>query len=446
MDNMSYMLVMATTDTIVAKPTARHPHPIDAPEGLLPARLQGRIIRHREAGKRYGEDVVDRLLEFLNVGDDIAYKAFLEIRKPRGFGWRHFERALNEGLPADAPEAVQELFAQAELVPDWVDWDQLRRGAIAYWRPGPIVILALVSSIARGFASYAPMKPTIFTGRLIDENRVGRRMVETLRFIGGATAPDAMRRDRDGWKLTMRLRMIHQSVRYGCSHSEAWDWEDWGLPINGTDNMIPPAEFSAGLAEMLERAGVEWSDTEREDITSLWRYIAYVLGAPDELLQHAMSSAGAALRYNKAFYAMDHPPDDTNRLMLHSLMDYFAKHGIGYDPLPDLVTRVLTDEQRKGLIYGLMYAWSPEHIRYEMKIPRNAFRHTVKVVKPVMRLRQRFAKRSPEDDAQACARMLRDFSVVTDYGKDEAPLADPEEIAADIKSRADKLRAIFGRN
>ena len=36
-------------------------------------------------------------------------------------------------------------------------------------------------------------------------------MVETLRYIGGSTAPDAMRRDRDGWKLTMHLRMIHLS-------------------------------------------------------------------------------------------------------------------------------------------------------------------------------------------------------------------------------------------
>jgi len=230
-------------------PDTAHRKPIDAPDDLLPARLQGRVIRYRETSKRYGEDVVDRLLEFLNAGDEIAYKAFLEIRNPHGFGWRQFERALNEGLPDDAPEAVNALFAQAEHVPGWVDWQQLHRGAIAYWRPGPIVILALTSSIARGFASYAPMKPTIFTGRLIDDAKVGRRMVETLRYIGGATAPEAMRRDRDGWKLTMRLRMIHQSVRYGCTHSEAWDWEDWGLPINGTDNMIPPIEFSVGLAE-----------------------------------------------------------------------------------------------------------------------------------------------------------------------------------------------------
>lgn len=412
----------------------------------MPAHLQGHVIRRREASKRYGEDVVDRLLEYMNVGDEVAYRAYLEIRNPRGFGWREFERALHGGLPDDAPPTVRELFAQAERVPEWVDWEQLRRGAIAYWRPGPIVILALVSSIARGFASYAPMKPTIFTGRLIDDQKVGRRMVETLRYIGGATSPDAMRRNADGWRLTMRLRMIHQSVRYGCTQSEAWDWQDWGLPVNGTDTMIPPAEFSMGLAEMLQKSGVEWTDAEREDITAMWRYIAYVLGAPEDLLLHGMANADSALRHDMAYYAMDHPPDDTNRLMLHSLMDYFAKHGIGYDPLPDLVNRLLSDDQRKALIYGLMYAWSPEHIRYEMQIPRNAYRHSVKVIRPLMRLRQRFEQRSPEADARACARMLADFGVVTDYGENEAPLADPDSIAADIKSRTDKLRNIFARS
>ena len=76
--------------------TTEHTHPLDAPVDLLPAHLQEPVIRYREANKRYGADVVDRILEYLNVGDEFAHRAFLEIRKPYGFGCRRFERALNE--------------------------------------------------------------------------------------------------------------------------------------------------------------------------------------------------------------------------------------------------------------------------------------------------------------------------------------------------------------
>lgn len=188
-----------------------------------------------------------------------------------------------------------------------------------------------------------------------------------------------------------------------------------------------------------------WSQSEREDIVALWRYIAYVLGAPDELLRHAMANAATALRYTKAFYAMDHPPDDTNRLMLRSLMEYASKNGLGYDPLPDWLSRRLSGDRRKALTYGFMYAWSPEHIRLSMEIPRNPYRYALKVIKPALVLRERFGKRSAEADERACMQMLENFAVVTRYGKDEAPLADPDEIASDIQTRTDRLRAIFSR-
>ena len=53
-----------------------------------------------------------------------------------------------------------------------------------------------------------------------------------------------------------------------------------------------------GLTEMLGKASAECSDAEREDITAMWRYIAYALGAPEELLEHGMANAAAALRYS----------------------------------------------------------------------------------------------------------------------------------------------------
>mgnify|MGYP001082352291 CR=1 FL=1 len=422
--------------------TAQRNVPLDAPPDLPHPRDLGRIVRYEETCRRYGPDLVAKLTEYVGVGDELAYELLLTIRERDGFGWPDLHHALEDGLPDDAPDTAKALFEQAEQVPDWVDWEQLRRGAIAFWRHGPIVMMALTSSLGRGFKAYAGMKPTIFTGRLIDEARVGRRLVETLRYIAAVTTPDAMRRDGDGWKFTVRLRMLHQSVRHGCSHAEAWDWKDWGLPVNATDNLTPELEFSVGLIDMLRQAGVEFDARERDDIVALWRYVGYVLGTPEEILP---TSEHDARRKLAIIDSLNHPPDDTNRMMLHSLVGYASLHGIGYDPFPDWVARWLTPERRKELVYGLMYAWSGEEIAAQMEIPRNPYRHTLRLIKPAMRLRARMTRRSPEADERACRRMLEEFKAVTDVDRGEAPLADPDEIANEIRKRRQRLRQIFSR-
>src|SRR3712207_8613811 len=58
-------------------------------------------------------------------------------------------------------------------------------------------------------------------------------------------------------------------------------------------------------------------------------------------------------------------------LMLHSLVDFAAREGIGYDPFPDAVARRLSPERRKALIYGFMHAWSGDDVARQMHIPRS---------------------------------------------------------------------------
>ena len=418
--------------------------PVGAPDDLPLGRDLGRVVNLEATCARYGEDLVTTFADGYCIGDELAYAVHRDIRERDGFGWAEFHRAVDAGIDAvdDPPESLRALLESAERVPDWVDWEQLRRGAIAFWRPGPIVPLALTSDIARGFKSYGSMKTTVFTGRFIDEKKVGRRLVETLRYIAAVTTPGAMRRERDGWKYTLRLRLLHASVRFGCSTSPEWDWDDWGLPVNDADSVGPPLEFSVGVVDLLAQAGIVLEDREVEDIVALWRYIGFVLGSPEYILMTDAADARTRLEITNA---LNHPPDDTNRMLLHSLVDFAAREGIGYEPFPDWLATRLTPARRKAVMYGLMYAWSGEEVSRQMGVPRTRHRHLLPAIRPLLRTRDLLAPGTERQDARACERMLADFAPLTTVAAGEEPLADPDEVVRDIVARRSVLNTLFGR-
>ena len=114
-----------------------------------------------------------------------------------------------------------------------VDHDQIHRGAVAFWRAGPLVPMVLAYSvIAVGFTGYAASRPVLFSGRMTNRDQVGQRLLESFRYIAKAYTPGGMQRFEDGFKHTARVRMIHATVRHVLSRSPEWDWEDWGTPIN----------------------------------------------------------------------------------------------------------------------------------------------------------------------------------------------------------------------
>src|SRR5882757_9592576 len=100
----------------------------------------GRVINADEAIARYGAATVQPLFDGMLTADDLALDVVDDFRAVRG-GPALYRRAIEEGIDAvpEAPESMRRLFAEMESVPDWVDWDQLRRGSIAYFRAGPLV-------------------------------------------------------------------------------------------------------------------------------------------------------------------------------------------------------------------------------------------------------------------------------------------------------------------
>jgi hypothetical protein len=168
-----------------------------------------------EARQKFGERA-DKFARFLYQTDPLAdalIAAFTEL--PAGKGYRMLQTALDQGIDAvaDAPPALQRLFAQLDDVPFWVDWDQLDLGGAVFLRSGLLgVVVLMLRCLPLSYCSPSGNKPLVFSGRLTE--RAARRLGETGRFVIATCQPGALKRFSEGFKITVKVRLMHAQVRF----------------------------------------------------------------------------------------------------------------------------------------------------------------------------------------------------------------------------------------
>ena len=224
--------------------------------------------------------------------------------------------------------SLADFFAHLDRVPDWVDFDQIHRGAVAFWRAGPLVPMVLAYSvIGVGFTDYAASRPVLFSGRMTSRDQVGQRLLESFRFIARAYTPGGMVRTADGFKHTARVRMIHATVRHTLSRSPDWDWLDWGIPINNFDSIDTQAgKFGVEVIDSLARSGVKLSARERADIFALTRYVGYVIGVPEDQLH---TDEESARRIHELHKLLEPGGDEGCRQIVRSIIDFSCEESLG---------------------------------------------------------------------------------------------------------------------
>ena len=422
----------------------------DVPDDLPSGLELGRIQHAEEALRRFDPDLVRLMGDHCLLADEVAYEAFLGFRdKDQNSGWRMFEQALEHGIESvdDPAPSLVALFDELDHIPDWVDHDQLERGAVAFWRAGPLVPMVLAYSvIAVGFTGYAASRPVLFSGRMTNRDQVGQRLLESFRFIAQAYTPGGMRRDQDGFKHTARVRMIHATVRHVLSRSPEWDWHDWGIPINSFDAMDTQAgQFGVEVVDSLATCGVNLSAREREDLFALTRYVGWVIGVPAEILHTDEEDA----RTKHAIHALlETPADDACRRIVKGVIDYGCEESLGgYDVLPPAIARFMTVDRRKKLSYGLLSAWQPPEIVDQLGIEPDGWRFVLPAAKPFIWTHDKLTRRfSPGKDAARAQKVLDEFEVAIAMNEgEEHPLAEPEQLAVDADKGTDAAMQLAGK-
>jgi hypothetical protein len=315
----------------------------------------------------------DALLEADPVADDAA--AWVREKAQSG-GRALFEEAVVRGPAAygPLPPQLRALFRQVDPVPIWAEPAKLRLGADTMLRAWPVGSWSLAGfALAGGYLAGATVKPLVMTGAL--SRMAYRRLAETTKFVLDVATSPGLLRDSEGFKTTVRVRIMHAQVRAALLGSGKWKTDEWGAPINQQDMLATVLQFSVAYALGVEALGLVLTDRERDALMHLWRYVGYVMGVRQELLPLTFVEARSVYRLVAMTQA---GPDDDSRALVQALLHVPREHRQGLR------------EQRRGEIEARFLAG---YIRYvlgdeagdELGVPDSAWKHAPGVVARAIR-------------------------------------------------------------
>ena len=205
---------------------------------------------------------------------------------------RLIEAAMNqEGEEAlrDAPDSLRKFFKDAETPPEWLDYAAFAPGVRMFHRNSQVILGAFVAGVLiEGFTTNIA-KSFFITGRVRDQGI--RRLGQNNRHMMEIFLPGGMYRHGDGWKLSVRIRIVHARLRYLLNNSEDWDAEAWGAPISAAHLGYAISAFSARLLLHMKTLGAEYNDEEYASFMAVWRYSGHLMGIPQTILFHDAEEA-----------------------------------------------------------------------------------------------------------------------------------------------------------
>ncbi|MGH8456079.1 MAG: oxygenase MpaB family protein [Stenotrophobium sp.] len=292
-------------------------HGADLKEGRRMAKSVGLLIRGdaeptparwQALGEalNHGDAVADRLVDWM-------YSAGMQAAHPV------FERALNHGIASvpDAPAPLREFFEVCEQRPAWLDEKLLQQGAEVFQQAGMSAYYVLRDlALMGGYQAAGFNRTLILTGAL--KGRASRRVAETMKWTNDVTAVGGMARYADGFKSTVRVRLVHAMIRRRVRGMPEWDAAAWGLPVNQADMAATYLGFSVVLLIGLRVMGMPVTREEGRAVMHLWCYACWLMGVDERWLRHD-EQGGRKLLFQLLLTQL--PPDESSRQLGHALMN-----------------------------------------------------------------------------------------------------------------------------
>ncbi len=246
--------------------------PTDYAAGYAEARLvDAEMARNYIVHTRVGDPAADAFIERIHeMPTDRALPLVTA-------GMDRDEEALRR-----APSFVREFFDPMDTPPDWVDQADFLPGVRMFHRNSPVVLASMLAgTLVEGFSTNIA-KSFFITGRLRDQGV--RRLKQNNRHMVEIFMPGGLEREGDGWKLSVRIRILHAQIRSLLANSDDWDEEAWGLPLSAAHLGFAIVAFSARLLKHMKNLGAVYTEQERAGFMAVWRYTGNLMGIPDSIL------------------------------------------------------------------------------------------------------------------------------------------------------------------
>lgn len=273
-----------------------------------------------EAARKVDSQLAENYIRHTVIGDPIADEVVADLAKSYTPAQVHpvVSRALKSGakLPGDAPESLRSFTAELAEVPEWYDEDLAMTATRAFLRNSDMVLGGLVGgAIIEGFSTMIS-KSFRIRSRII-ENGV-RRLKQNLAQLLDQYMPDGMLPGGDGWRMSVRIRLIHAQARRLIRSTPEWDESSYGLPLSTAHMLLGAAAFSGRLMQHVDKLGGDFSAEEREGYVHVWRYTAWLMGIPEEILFQDYASSVRAFEIGAL---CEPPPDEDSIIMANSIVN-----------------------------------------------------------------------------------------------------------------------------
>ena len=207
---------------------------------------------------------------------------------------------------AEAPREFRDFFDGIEAAPPWFDSKSVLAGCRAFNLHSDAFIQAFTVVTLRNAAT--PISKAFHaTGRVLSE-QADRRIRQNTRHLIEIMLPYALERHGDGWKLSVRIRLVHAQVRRLIRRDGEWDESVYGAPISAAHMGLSSANFSATLIREAMRLGAKLDGEMRHGIMQIWRYTSLLAGTPEVLLFEGDEAATA--RFSEVGRLCEPPPGE----------------------------------------------------------------------------------------------------------------------------------------
>ena len=190
---------------------------------------------YQNKARPYNQEIADTYIRHTTIGDEVLDPVMEELSTlPPAEIHRFIEAGINgdwKGLAA-APQCLRDFFVNLEE-PPWVNFEEFGPGKEAFYANMTNMLIAYaVGSAVEGFSTLVSKSFSI-TGRVTGlDDGATKRLRQNNRHMVEVYFPDGLKRERDGWKVSLRISFIHCRIRQLMKKSGLWDYDAWGEPLS----------------------------------------------------------------------------------------------------------------------------------------------------------------------------------------------------------------------